>query len=793
MKNNVKILENAQSIFLEGLENDTNVQAGFICELTLAKEDLALPHPKTNVLVAARSFYRLYVNGRLCAHGPARAASGYLRIDDIDVTKYVKEGPNVFAFEVTSYGNPFGGYANDTVLGPGLLRAAIISGEKEVLSSPATFAGIRLTQRVQYAERISHCRAMTEIYDLDDAYTAWRTDRSLCADKVAAVPDGSVLIGRGSPLPTLKRKKITRFVTAGRAEIDDNVPFEDNWFERSIGFYKDLAERPLRDYVRTVEQPLRPGDRFSFTENGAASFSAEDGEPASFYFEYDLGTQEVGFIDVTLETSDPCTVDIIHLESQYVYCGKDEISGGANPVTRIRVQGGRISFTSMEPMIGRYFKVIFRGCASAKLLKLAVRQYTTPETRTCGFLTSDDNVNRLFEAAALTFRLNTLDIFMDCPERERGGWLCDSYWTGRAERMIPGGHKVERDFIENFLLTDASMMWRGFFPECYPSNKSSFSECAGITTWSFWLMLELCEYAKETNDIEFAEKHRQRIEAFVDGFKTLIGPTGLLENLPWCFIDWSLSNEGEYLTPVSTAANALASKMMRNLGELYGRDDWKELGDNMCLILREAILRGGTPGKGPAFIPDAFNIADGRLVPKERFTESCAYLTVWSGIIDKTNAPLTLFNIVRAMGPCPEFNPHPRVGRAGLFIGLQYRFDMLAKLGEYDTLFRELNTFYGAQLREGPGTLWENPDIRCTSYCHGFTSFAAVQLLRDILGIGIPDARTKTVKIDPHPCGLRWARGSVMTPEGLIAVSWVDRGGELEVRVSLPEGWKRTV
>jgi len=780
-----KLMKNARPVFLAGIEDETNVQAGFVCRLELKKSDLEAKDAK--VYAAARNFYRLYVNGTLCAHGPARAAHGFLRVDEIDVSAFLKEGANVFAFEVTSYGNPFGGYSNDTVLGKGLLRAVIKAGSVTVCSSPDTFSCTRLPQRVQRSERISHCRQMTENYYLDDSYFAWRTDVSLCGEKPAVIVDDSKLIARGSLLPTLKPHKAFRVVTAGRADIDESVYFENNWFENLIEGYNDIKERPLRDYVKTVEKPFKKTEKCEISPNGDVSVKGAKG--GAYYVEFDLGKPELGFIEAEFETERAGIVDIVHLESNVIYGEKDEVTGGANPVTRLHVKGGKVSFISMEPALGRFFKVYFRGCGSFRLTNLSVREYTVPDVRGGGFLCSDDDVNRLYEAAALTFRLNTLDIFMDCPERERGGWLCDSYWTGRAERMLLGGHRVEKDFIENYLSTDAANMFRGFFPEAYPGHKPDYKGCAGITTWSFWLMVELCEYVRETGDFELAEKYRARVEAFVEGVKSFIGGTGLLENMPWIFIDWSFSNDPEFVSPVSTGANALASKMLAGLGELYQRDDWKELGGSMRDTLRKAII--GSNRKGPAFIPDAFNVVDGRLAPKNLYTESCTYLTVWSGVITKENAPLTVFNAVRAMGPCPEFAPNTRVGRAGLFIGLQYRFDMMAMLGEKERALKELMSFYGSQLKEGPGTLWENPEIRTSSFCHGFTSFAAVQLMRDILGLGIPDETKKTVRIEPHPSGLRWARGSVMTSDGLITVSWVSRDGEPELSVSLPAGWKK--
>ena len=143
---------------------------------------------------------------------------------------------------------------------------------------------------------------------------------------------------------------------------------------------------------------------------------------------------------------------------------------------------------------------------------------------------------------------------MDCPDRERGGWLCDSLWTARAAAMLLGDTRVEREFLETFLLTPADGMFRGFFPETYPGSKADYAAMTGITTWSFWLMCELCEYVRRTGDTALCDRFADRVAAFVDGSRSFLGQSGLLERLPWLFIDWSVSNYGEYQTPISVFA-----------------------------------------------------------------------------------------------------------------------------------------------------------------------------------------------------------------------------------------------
>ena len=55
--------------------------------------------------LTARNFYRLYINGEIIMHGPARTAHGYARVDEVDVTWYLEPGINHSAIEVLAYGN----------------------------------------------------------------------------------------------------------------------------------------------------------------------------------------------------------------------------------------------------------------------------------------------------------------------------------------------------------------------------------------------------------------------------------------------------------------------------------------------------------------------------------------------------------------------------------------------------------------------------------------------------------------------------------------------------------------
>ena len=116
---------------------------------------------------------------------------------------------------------------------------------------------------------------------------------------------------------------------------------------------------------------------------------------------------------------------------------------------------------------------------------------------------------------------------------------------------------MEKAFLENFLLApygDGVGAANNFFPEVYPASK--LPGAPAITTWSFWLMLELAEYVERSGDLELALTHQKRVEDFVAGSARYIGESGLLQDMPFVFIDWSQSNHPQNTLPISTAANA---------------------------------------------------------------------------------------------------------------------------------------------------------------------------------------------------------------------------------------------
>ena len=102
------------------------------------------------------------------------------------------------------------------------------------------------------------------------------------------------------------------------------------------------------------------------------------------------------------------------------------------------------------------------------------------------------------------------------PFRERGGWLCDSYFTSAVERILTGESILEHAFLENFILEDKfAYLPEGMLPMCYPADHNNGNY---IPNWGMWFVIELERYVRNTGDRNFAMRAKKAVDGLVDFF-----------------------------------------------------------------------------------------------------------------------------------------------------------------------------------------------------------------------------------------------------------------------------------
>ena len=124
-------------------------------------------------------------------------------------------------------------------------------------------------------------------------------------------------------------------------------------------------------------------------------------------------------------------------------------------------------------------------------------------------------------------------------------------------------------------------------------------------------------------------------------------------------------------------------------------------------------------------------------------------------------------------------------------VGNRYLFYTLAQNGHRELLYKMLNHYdvpgYGYQIKKGQTTLTEqwNPD-HGASMNHFMMAHIENLLIPDLLGI---QRHGDLIEIAPHPVGdLTWCKGSTMSANGMVSVSWRIKKDKFLMDIEIPEG-----
>ena len=385
-----------------------------------------------------------------------------------------------------------------------------------------------------------------------------------------------------------------------------------------------------------------------------------------------------------------------------------------------RLKKGEYRLLTSEPYTLQYLKVVCKtGKVSVNgLPRIVLWQNDGVYKRNVSI--KDDKLNKIFEAARHTLAQNTPDVPTDCPGRERAGWLCDSFFTSRAEFAVCGNNSCEENFF-NALLSeeDYQFLPKGVFPMCYPADHK---DGLFIPNWAMWLVLEVYDHFKRTGDRRFLKAFQPRfyrLKGYFDGF---INEEGLLENLDgWTFVEWSKCNA--FISGVNFPTNMLYAKMLSVMGEAYGDQTLLKESEKLVKKIRALSYDG-------KIFRDHAVRENGKLQVCADATETCQYYAFFLGVATKEqDAELfrLAFEKIQPFGNEEEIDGKP-LYKANTFIGVILRFSYLFERGYKEKTLKELTDFfYPMALRTN--TLWELKGTK-SSLNHGFTSIVAAWILQ---------------------------------------------------------------
>lgn len=439
--------------------------------------------------------------------------------------------------------------------------------------------------------------------------------------------------------------------------------------------------------------------------------------PADCYVDTVFERNSAGLICFEVESDGEATVfvsfDEILTEGQL-----DPLRLQALNIFTVNIRAGKYRLISAEPYVMKYARITAKGGAvTVKNFSLLEIAYPMSKIKSV-YETEDSKLNEIYESALQTFRMNAVDIYMDCASRERAGWLCDSFYIGRSERCFTGSSDIERAFLFNFLLPEKfDGLPEGMIPMCYPSDilKGEF-----IPNWAMWYALHLYEYYEYSGDRTLVDAARERMYLLLSYFKKFENEYGLLEKLDgWIFVEWSRANA--LVQDVSFPSNMIYSAFKSVLGVLYGDIALKEEAEKMrCTIGNMAMTPSG-------FFCDNAVRRDGKLVLTGERTEVCQYYAFWTKCATPKTHPQLFEKLLNDFGRVRETSgKYSDIYPANAFIGNYLRLELLLNYGYGDKLIEDIKEFFHG-MSETTGTLWENmlPSASCS---HGFAAYVACVL-----------------------------------------------------------------
>lgn len=735
-----------------------------------------VPETKMGELrIAASTVYRAWLNGELIGHGPARGPHGYYRVDQRDLSERLRPGKNLIAIETAGY-NSNSYYLLDQ---PSFLQAEVVSGDRVLASTAGDGTPIQaalLDYRVQKVQRYSFQRPFIEVYRLDPDSDRWLRDASAAMNLVEISPQPEKkLLARGVLYPELTIHPPVRLV--GRGRFEKIPPPQKLWKDRSLvhvgpglkGFPEEqLAVIPTIEMQSLGFQPGEPID---------VPYACEKIALAKDRYEIlDLGINRTGFLGATVTCARKTRLWFVFDEVLTEGDVNFRRLGCAN-IVAFEMKAGTYRLETIEPYTLRYLKLM---CLDGECVVESpyLREYGHPAVA-ASFASGDERLDRLFQAGVETFRQNTLDVFMDCPSRERAGWLCDSFFTARVACDLTGEPRVERVFFENFLLPERfEYLPNGMLPMCYPADHYDGNF---IPNWALWFVVQLEEFAARSQDRGTVDRLEAKVLRLMEFFRGYENCDGLLEKLPgWVFVEWSAANR--FVQDVNYPSNMLYAAALSAAGRIYRKSELLQQAEQVRQTIRAQSF------DGQFFVDNAVR-KDGKLEVTRNRTEVCQYFAFYFDVATpKSHADL--WQILRdRFGPQRKDNGEfPEVHPANSFIGNMLRIELLSRAGRSQQILDE-SVAYLLYMADRTGTLWEN--VGDYASCnHGFASHICHTLYRDVLGLYRVDRVSKRVVLRFGALELENCQGSMPTPGGAIRLNWRKEPGKLVYRLSLPEGYE---
>ena len=385
------------------------------------------------------------------------------------------------------------------------------------------------------------------------------------------------------------------------------------------------------------------------------------------------------------------------------------------------------------------------------------------------FESSDPLLNEIYRTCAYTTHLNCQEYIWDGIQRDRMVWSGDMHPEVITYCTVFG----EGDVIPKSL---------DFNRDTYSLDKATrYHWMNGIPAYSMWWIMCHYDYFMQNGDMAYLREQKAYLCRLLGMLCDCIGPDGA-EILPdRRLLDWPTQADADATHAGLHGLLSLTLQAGAYLADLLGDTDTAA----RCLESAEKMKKHR---------------------PATAFKQAEALL-VLGGIEDAVTADREVIAKGGAHGYSTFFSYYILAARA-----------IAGKTAE---ALDDLREYYGAMLRLGATTFWEDFSLDWVesaggfeniaridepvtdgkvdihgdfgaycyvglrhSLCHGWSSGPAAFLARYILGVKILEPGCRKLEIKPNLCGLEYVKGTYPTPRGTVRI-YADKNG---VKIDAPDG-----
>ena len=708
------------------------------------------------VHVSADNRYRLFVNGKSVALGPARSDPQHWNYETLDLAPFLQPGRNVLAAEVWYMGEGAPIAQMSHQLG------FLVQGDSEtekVANTDATWKVLRNPAYTPVINDNAKLRTYIVVGDgdrVDAARYPWDWEQP-------NYDDTAWLAAKRFGYPTKPR----------------GLGTDGNWalVPRTIPMMAERTERLAT--VRRVEN----GRMTNAFLRGTSPVTVPANTKAQFLLDNSVLTN--AYPELTVSKGRSATVTLAYTEALVDAKGK---KGNRNEVEGRTLRGFEDQFLPdggekrlFRPLwfrTYRYLQLTVETKDEPLILDDLTGQFTGyPFEERAQFAASDTTLRAIWDVGWRTARLCAGETYYDCPYYERLQYTGDTRVQSLISLYVAGDDRLMRKAILDF---DHSRFSDGLTQSRYPS-----SDFQVIPTFSLFWVCMIHDYWMHRPDDAFVKSMLPGILSVLNWHEERIAKTGLNGPLPWWnFVDWSdwKNAKDEIAGGVPVGARTGGSAILTlqqaytyfraaDLLAHYGQNERAEHYRELARRLNRAVYtQCWDTGRGLMADTPA----------KNSFSQHANILAVLTDAVPVSQQAALLQRTIS------NRNVGPDTLTQATFYFKFYLFDALRKTGLGDQLVPQLKPWRD-MLALGLTTFAEQPEPT-RSDCHAWSASPLYQFLATTCGITPAEPGFRSVRIEPFLGDLTTVDGQMPHPLGDIAVQFQKTPtGGLTGSVTLPE------